>query len=65
MSECNGALGCQLLKTDDTLLPLGYPLPGYRCLLIDENEQIINNTSNSSETGQLYIGGQKSSFQTL
>jgi acyl-coenzyme A synthetase/AMP-(fatty) acid ligase len=62
MTECNTALGCQLLGTDDTTVPIGYSLPGYRCLLIDEEGQTISNTSNSNEIGQIHIGGQESSF---
>ncbi len=57
MTECNIALGCQLLNLDDNFVPMGYPLPGYQCLLIDKQGQIIHNTKNSSEIGQLYIGG--------
>ncbi|CAF3739353.1 unnamed protein product [Adineta steineri] len=57
MTECNGALGCRLLDFDDGFVPMGHPLPGYRCLLIDKQGQIIHNTNRSSEIGQLHIGG--------
>ncbi|CAF1312241.1 unnamed protein product [Adineta steineri] len=57
MTECNGALGCRLLNFDDGFVPIGHPLPGYRCLLINKQGQIIHSTNRSSEIGQLHIGG--------
>ncbi|CAF1063333.1 unnamed protein product [Adineta steineri] len=57
MTECNGALGCRLLNFDDGFVPMGHPFPGYRCLLIDKQGQIIHNTNRSSKIGQLHIGG--------
>ncbi|CAF1354197.1 unnamed protein product [Adineta steineri] len=57
MSECNGVLGCQLLDITDTAAYIGSPLPGVQCLLINEHGQTINNTDNSGEIGQVYIGG--------
>jgi len=58
MSECNSVLGCELLDIDDVVLPLGYPLPGIQCLLIDEEGQIISNMNNTTKIGQIHIGGQ-------
>ncbi|CAF0911439.1 unnamed protein product [Adineta steineri] len=57
MTECNGALGCRLFSFDNGVVPMGHPLPGYRCLLIDKQGQIIHSTNRSSEIGQLHIGG--------
>ncbi|CAF1166800.1 unnamed protein product [Adineta steineri] len=57
MTECNTVLGCRLLNFDDGFVPMGHPLPGYRCLLIDKQGQIIHSTNRSSEIGQLHIGG--------
>ncbi|CAF4019630.1 unnamed protein product [Adineta steineri] len=57
MTECNGALGGRLLSFDDGFVPMGYPLPGYRCLLIDKQGQTINSTNRSSKIAQLHIGG--------
>ncbi|CAF1437173.1 unnamed protein product, partial [Adineta steineri] len=57
MTECNTVLGCQLFSFNDGFVPMGHPLPGYRCLLIDKQGQIIHNTNRSSEIGQLHIGG--------
>ena len=60
MTECNTALGYQLLNTDeDDGLSMGYPLPGYRYLLINEQEQIIYNRNNPSEIGQIHLTGQE------
>jgi hypothetical protein len=58
MSECNSVLGCELIDIDDVVLPLGYPLPGIQCLLIDEQGQIISNMNNTNKIGQIHIGGQ-------
>lgn len=57
MTECNAALGCRLINIDDSLVPMGYPMSGYRCLLIDEQGQMICDTNSSSEIGQIHIGG--------
>jgi hypothetical protein len=65
MSECSGVLGCQLLNIHDAVVPLGYPFPGVRCLLINEQNQVLSHLDNASEIGQLHIGGKKHSFQTL
>jgi acyl-coenzyme A synthetase/AMP-(fatty) acid ligase len=65
MTECNTALGCQLQNIDDRFVSMGHPLPGYRCLLIDEQGQMIYNTNNTSEIGQIHIGGQAYLFQLL
>jgi non-ribosomal peptide synthetase component F len=46
------------------VLPIGYPLPGIRCLLIDEQGQIISNMNNTNEIGQIHIGGQNSCFNS-
>ena len=56
-SESNGVLACQLVDINDTMIPIGYPLPGVRCLLIDEQGLIINNRDNPSDIGQIHIGG--------
>jgi len=58
VSECNVVLGYQLLDINDTAFPIGHPLPGVQRLLIDEEGQIISNTDNPSEIGQIHIGGQ-------
>jgi hypothetical protein len=34
-------------------------------LLIDERGQVINNTDNPSEIGQIHIGGERYSFRSL
>ncbi|CAF4054833.1 unnamed protein product [Adineta steineri] len=57
MSESNGVLGCQLLNIKDTNIPIGYPFPTIRCLLIDDDGKIINTADNSSKIGQIHIGG--------
>jgi hypothetical protein len=57
MSECNGALWCPLLNIDDTVVPMGHPLPGVRCLLINEQNQVISHSDNPSDIGQIHIGG--------
>ncbi|CAF1398593.1 unnamed protein product, partial [Adineta steineri] len=57
-SESNVVLGCQLLNIKDTVIPMGYPFPTIRCLLIDDDDgKIINTTDNSSKIGQIHIGG--------
>jgi hypothetical protein len=65
MSECNGVVGCQLVNTDDNFVPMGYPLQGVQCLLINEQDQIICKTDNLSEIGQLYIGGNDDLFVSI
>ena len=65
MTECFAALGCSLENIDDDGVPMGFPLLGYRCLLIDEHGQLICSANNSSEIGQLHIGGQESLFRLL
>ncbi len=65
MSECNGVLGCHLINIDDTVVPMGYALPGVRCLLINEQNQVISHSDNPNEVAQIYIGGQKHSFASL
>ncbi|CAF1168864.1 unnamed protein product [Adineta steineri] len=57
MSESNGVFGCQLLNIKDTNIPIGYPFPATRCLLIDDDGKIINTTDNSNKIGQIHIGG--------
>lgn len=57
MTECNLILGYPLLNIDESILPLGYPLPAYRCLLIDEKGQLISSTNNSIDIGQIHIAG--------
>jgi acyl-coenzyme A synthetase/AMP-(fatty) acid ligase len=65
MTEFNLAVGSQLQNIDCNSLPLGYPLPGYRCLLIDEQGQVVRKTGNLSEIGQIHLGGRQYSFQLL
>lgn len=57
MSECNSVLGCELRDIDDMVLPIGYPLPGIQCLLIDDQGQILSRMNNINEVGQIHIGG--------
>ena len=57
MSECNGVLGCYLLDIDNRTVPMGNPLPGVRCLLIDEQGQAVNHFDSSNKTGEIHIGG--------
>ncbi|CAF0752919.1 unnamed protein product [Adineta steineri] len=57
MSECNGVLGCRLSDVYNTSIPIGCPFSNVRCLLIDEHDNIINNTINPNKIGQLHIGG--------
>jgi hypothetical protein len=59
MSECSGALKCQLQGIDDTAVPIDYPLLEVQCLLINEQDQIIRNKNNSSEIGQIHISGKQ------
>jgi len=65
MSECAIVVGCQLQNIDYTTIPIGKPLPDVRCLLINEQGQIIDNTNNLNEIGQIYIGGEKYSLQSF
>lgn len=58
LSECNTVLGCQFVDITDTTVPIGCPLPGVQCLLIDEQGQKISPTDNLGEVGQIHIGGQ-------
>jgi acyl-coenzyme A synthetase/AMP-(fatty) acid ligase len=58
MSECGGVLGSQLLNIDNDVVPMGYPLPGVQCLLIDEQGQMIDRTNSLNQIGQLHIGGE-------
>jgi acyl-coenzyme A synthetase/AMP-(fatty) acid ligase len=64
-SECPIVVGCRLQNIDYTTVPIGKPLPGIRCLLINEQGQIIDNTNNSNEIGQIHIGGEEYSFQSF
>ncbi|CAF1360501.1 unnamed protein product [Adineta steineri] len=47
------------LDINDNMIPAGYPLPGYRCLLIDEHEEVISYTTlqKCSAIGQICLGG--------
>ncbi len=58
MSECNGVLGCHLLNINDTVVPMGYPLPDIQCLLINEQGQVVNHSDSSNEIGQIHVKGQ-------
>jgi hypothetical protein len=57
MSECNGVLGCHLLDINDAVVPIGYPFRGVRCLLINEQNQVISHSDKPSDIGQIHIGG--------
>ncbi|CAF1215394.1 unnamed protein product, partial [Adineta steineri] len=57
MSECIGALGCQLLNIKETTIPIGYPISTIQCLLIDDGGKIIPTTNNSNKIGQIHIRG--------
>lgn len=62
MSEAMGAAGSYLdpnveSLSDSHILPFGYPLSGYKCLLIDENDGQIISPSNTNEMGEIHLGG--------
>lgn len=57
MSECNGVIGCRLVDIHDPAVPIGYPFQSIRCLLIDDQGQIIDKISNPNKIGQIHIGG--------
>ena len=57
MSECNGVLGCYLLDINDRIIPMGNPLPGVRCLLVNEEGQVLNHLDNSRNVGEIHIAG--------
>ncbi len=57
LSECGLVLGCQLSDSDYAVVPLGETFIGIRCLLVNEQDQIITNIDNSGEVGQIHIGG--------
>ncbi|CAF3920869.1 unnamed protein product, partial [Rotaria sordida] len=57
LSECYVPIGYQLKDTDGNDIPIGYPLPDIQCLLIDEQGDIISNTNNTSDVGEIYIAG--------
>jgi hypothetical protein len=59
MSECSGALRCQLRGINDTAVPIGYPLLEFQCLLIGEQGPKIRNKNNASEIGQIHISGKQ------
>ncbi|CAF2730622.1 unnamed protein product [Rotaria sp. Silwood2] len=64
MPECNSALGCHLLDVTDTVIPLGYPLPGIHCSVTNEQDEMINShIGNPSNIGEIHSGGQFYSFQ--
>jgi hypothetical protein len=62
LSECNVALGCQLFDNDNStiILPIGYPLYGFRCLLVDEQGETITSTASlgQNKVGQIHLGGE-------
>lgn len=58
MSECFGVIGCYLTSMDYTYIPIGLPLPGTQCLLIDEQGQVISSPDNPDVIGEIHIGGQ-------
>ncbi|UJR34821.1 hypothetical protein I4U23_027602 [Adineta vaga] len=58
MSECNGVLGCRLSDVYNTIIPIGCPFTNVHCLLIDEQNNIIDKTINLNQIGQLLIGGE-------
>ncbi len=65
MSECTGVLGCHLLDINDAVVPMGYPLPDVDCLLINEQNEVINYSDNSNEIGQIHISGKKHLIESL
>lgn len=63
MSETNAAIGREMKETIDeltdlTILPIGYSLPEYKCLLVDENNngQVISSLD-KNKIGQIYLAG--------
>ena len=62
LTEINTAIGCYLDYDIDELanlniLPIGRPLFGYRCLLVDEIDGHIISSSNLNEIGQIHLAG--------
>ena len=62
LSEAMGAAGSYLdpsveRLSDSYILPFGYPLSGYKCLLINENDGQIISPSNTDEIGEIHLGG--------
>ncbi|CAF1505285.1 unnamed protein product, partial [Rotaria sordida] len=57
LSECHVPIGCQIQDIDGIDIPIGYPLPGIQCLLIDEQGDVISNTNNQSDIGEIHIAG--------
>jgi acyl-coenzyme A synthetase/AMP-(fatty) acid ligase len=65
MSECHGVLGCHLVDINNAVVPIGYPFPNVDCLLINEQNQVINHSDNSNEIGQIHISGKKHRIKSL
>ena len=59
MTECNGVLGCLLSDIYTKSVPMGRPFPGVRCLLINEENQVICHSNTSDEIGHIHISGKK------
>ncbi|CAF1335283.1 unnamed protein product, partial [Rotaria sordida] len=57
LSECHVPIGCQIQDIDGIDIPIGYPLPGNQCLLIGEQGDVISNTNNHSDIGEIHIAG--------
>jgi acyl-coenzyme A synthetase/AMP-(fatty) acid ligase len=63
LSEAMVATGCYLPQNLDeftnfsNILPIGHAQPGYRCLLINSNNEQIIYPSCSDETGEIHIAG--------
>ena len=61
-SECQTVICCHLADLNDVVVPMGYPLPGVDCLLIDEQGQTVNPVDNPNHIGEIHIGGENYSF---
>ncbi|CAF3739172.1 unnamed protein product [Rotaria socialis] len=64
LSECNTAVGHVLSEPSLQLgnisgsVPIGRPLPGYRCVLVNEQGELIDTLLNGKENqGSIHIGG--------
>ena len=56
-SECQLISGCHSCDFNNIIVPIGYPLPNVHCILVNENEQVINPTKDINEIGQIYAAG--------
>jgi len=58
-SECHIMLSKRVVNLShadypSSIIPIGRPLPGITCLLLDDNQRLI---TNYDQIGELYIGG--------